>query len=76
MVNVQSLLVQRRWSDLFLDLPSSNPPHLDLGLGAAAWGTHFRLEANFEELGWLASMIFDMGGAFLIREGKIVVLKF
>jgi hypothetical protein len=31
----------------------------------AAWGTRFRLEANFEELGWLASMIFDMGGAFL-----------
>jgi hypothetical protein len=31
----------------------------------AAWGTCFRLEANFEELGWLASMIFDMGGAFL-----------
>jgi hypothetical protein len=33
--------------------------------GAVAWGTHFRLEANFEESGWLASMIFDMGGAFL-----------
>jgi hypothetical protein len=33
--------------------------------GAAAWGTHFHLEANFEESGWLSSMIFDMGGAFL-----------
>jgi hypothetical protein len=33
--------------------------------GAVAWGTHFRLEANFEELGWQFSMIFDMGGAFL-----------
>jgi hypothetical protein len=33
--------------------------------GAAAWGTRFRLEADFEESGWLSSMIFDMGGAFL-----------
>jgi hypothetical protein len=33
--------------------------------GAEAWGTHFRLEADFEESGWLSSMIFDMGGAFL-----------
>jgi hypothetical protein len=33
--------------------------------GAAAWGTHFHLEADFEESGWLSSMIFDMGGAFL-----------
>jgi hypothetical protein len=33
--------------------------------GAGAWGTHFRLEANFEESGWRFSMIFDMGGAFL-----------
>jgi hypothetical protein len=33
--------------------------------GAAAWGTRFRLKADFEELGWLSSMIFDMGGAFL-----------
>jgi hypothetical protein len=33
--------------------------------GASTWGTHFRLEADFEELGWLSSMIFDMGGAFL-----------
>jgi hypothetical protein len=33
--------------------------------GAAAWGTHFHLEANFEESGWLSSMIFDMGGTFL-----------
>jgi hypothetical protein len=33
--------------------------------GAAAWGTHFYLEANFKESGWLSSMIFDMGGAFL-----------
>jgi hypothetical protein len=30
--------------------------------GAAAWGTRFRLEANFEESGWPSSMIFDMGG--------------
>jgi hypothetical protein len=27
----QWLLVQRRWSDLFLDLPGRNPPRLDLG---------------------------------------------
>ena len=33
--------------------------------GAAAWGTRFRLEADFEESGWLSSMIFDMGGASL-----------
>jgi hypothetical protein len=33
--------------------------------GAVAWGTHFRLEVDFEESGWLSSMIFDMGGAFL-----------
>jgi hypothetical protein len=33
--------------------------------GAVAWGTRFRLEADFEESGWLSSMIFDMGGAFL-----------
>jgi hypothetical protein len=32
--------------------------------GAAAWGTRFHLETDFEELGWLSSMIFDMGGAF------------
>jgi hypothetical protein len=35
------------------------------GGGAAAWGTRFRLEADFEESGQLSSMIFDMGGAFL-----------
>jgi hypothetical protein len=33
--------------------------------GAAAWGTRFHLEADFEESGWMSSMIFDMGGAFL-----------
>jgi hypothetical protein len=33
--------------------------------GAAAWGTRFCLEADFEESSWLSSMIFDMGGAFL-----------
>jgi hypothetical protein len=33
--------------------------------GAAAWGTRFRLEANFEESSWRFSMIFNMGGAFL-----------
>jgi hypothetical protein len=30
--------------------------------GAAAWGTRFHLEANFEESGWLSSMICNMGG--------------
>jgi hypothetical protein len=38
---------------------------LTSGRGAAAWGTRFCLEANFEESGWLSSMIFDVGGAFL-----------
>jgi hypothetical protein len=57
--------MQRRWSDPFLDLPGSNPPRLTWAQGAAAWGTHFRLEADFEESGWQFSMIFDMGGAFL-----------
>jgi hypothetical protein len=33
--------------------------------GAVAWGTRFRLEANFEQSGWRSNMIFDMGGAFL-----------
>jgi hypothetical protein len=33
--------------------------------GAVVWGTRFCLEADFEESGWLSSMIFDMGGAFL-----------
>jgi hypothetical protein len=33
--------------------------------GAVAWGTHFCLEADFEESDWLSSMIFNMGGAFL-----------
>ena len=33
--------------------------------GATAWGTRFRLEADFEESGWLSSMTFDMGGASL-----------
>jgi hypothetical protein len=33
--------------------------------GVAVWGTRFHLEADFEESGWLSSMIFDMGVAFL-----------
>jgi hypothetical protein len=33
--------------------------------GATAWGTCFRLKADFEQLGWQSSMIFDMGGALL-----------
>ena len=33
--------------------------------GATAWGTRFHLEADFEQLDWLYSMTFDMGGASL-----------
>jgi hypothetical protein len=33
--------------------------------GTAPWGTRFYLEADFEESGWLSSMIINMGGAFL-----------
>jgi hypothetical protein len=33
--------------------------------GAVAWGIRFRLEADFDESGWLSNMIFDMGEAFL-----------
>jgi hypothetical protein len=29
--------------------------------GAMAWGTRFHLKANFEQLGWRSSMIFDIG---------------
>jgi hypothetical protein len=64
-MNVQGLLVQRRWYDLFLDPLCSNPPHLYLGLGAAVWRTLFYLRANFEQLGWQFSIIFNIGGAFL-----------
>jgi hypothetical protein len=64
MMNVQSLLVQRRWYDLFLDPLCSNPPRLNLGLGAVAWRTHFRLRADFERSGWRSSIIFDIRGAF------------
>jgi hypothetical protein len=64
-MNVQGLLVQRRWYDLFLDPLCSNPPHLNLGSGAAVWTTHFCLRADFEQSGWRFSIIFDIGGAFL-----------
>jgi hypothetical protein len=63
LMNVRSLLVQIRWYDLFLDPLCSNPPHLNLGLGAAAWRTHFR--SDFEQSGWRSSIIFDIGGALL-----------
>jgi hypothetical protein len=63
LMNVQSLLVQRRWYDLFLDPLCSNPPHLNLGSGVVAWRTRFR--ADFERSGWRSSIIFDIGGALL-----------
>jgi hypothetical protein len=48
--------------------------------GAATWGTRFRLEADFEESGWLASMNIlikeDYRSHQEIREGKIIILRF
>jgi hypothetical protein len=60
-INVQRLLVHRRWYDLFLDPPGSDPPRLDLSSGGNDWGARFRLKADFEQSGWRSSMIFDMG---------------
>jgi hypothetical protein len=35
LMNIRSLLVQRRWYDLFLDPLCSNPPRLNLGSGGS-----------------------------------------
>jgi hypothetical protein len=35
LMNIRSLLVQRRWYDLFLDPLCSKPPHLNLGSGGS-----------------------------------------
>jgi hypothetical protein len=67
-MNVQSLLVQRRWYDLFLDLFVVTLLALTWAQGAAAWRTHFRLRADFERSGWRSGIIFDIGGAFLQKK--------
>jgi hypothetical protein len=65
LMNVQSLLVQRRWYYLFLDLFVVTLLALTWAQRVAAWRTHFGLRADFEQSDWRSSIIFDIGGAFL-----------
>jgi hypothetical protein len=45
--NVRSLLIQRRWYDLFLDLLCSNPPRLDLGSAGSGLEDSFPFKSQF-----------------------------